>query len=539
MLGCIILLGAMQLRAQNLLTFIDSEVAGPKGICVDVNAPETPRYSEGAPIAVIITGGFDDNGLPVDRSPRLDEFGFIEIHFSWPGLGITNAQLDVRSGGLYDYRGPDCVKALRDVLTFVLEKRPDKNGQFLSDLTGGIIPLINNVGLVGFSNGGNTTIAVAGAYGDSLSNLAWIVNYESPVGDGMAGAECGAHNTTSTNNPIVNPAYDPDTGAWDLTTLAWDDTVNAAGGHLSPPGSELRGGLYFDINTNEQVDVGTDFVLYPIKIKTPVDTTVYYSERIFQNALAKNLLPVPPLSHLPSPIQTQNFWEWRNGEKWIQDAVDKIPGLMFIVYAFDTDHVQSAPDKPHVLIQYEGFRNAGARLVRLNPDRQYVESVLGSAEPRAADNPAFQIYNHLTIRNAMEPDGITHNNIFAQAAVCELADRTQWNDVTPQLDDVLTNIDSKRDVPSNYSLHPNFPNPFNATTRIVFELRTQKEVSLIIYDIQGRKIRSLLTKNMQPGQHSILWDGKDSAGHSVSSGLYICKLKTDSYYRSIKMLLTQ
>lgn len=55
------------------------------------------------------------------------------------------------------------------------------------------------------------------------------------------------------------------------------------------------------------------------------------------------------------------------------------PGLMFIVEAGDRDHVQGAPDHPQVLIQYNGFLKTGARFLRLNPDKYYVEQVIGGS----------------------------------------------------------------------------------------------------------------------------------------------------------------
>jgi hypothetical protein len=110
-----------------------------------------------------------------------------------------------RSGGVYDDRGPNCLKVLRDIIRFAMGQTADASGKKISELVYPLIPLANNVGLVGWSNGGNATITVAGLHGREIAGLAWIVNWESPVGDGMQNVECGANPRSGELNPLVNP----------------------------------------------------------------------------------------------------------------------------------------------------------------------------------------------------------------------------------------------------------------------------------------------------------------------------------------------
>jgi hypothetical protein len=521
---------------QTNLTIIPSDAGGPKGIVVDIITPTSPRYQEGAPIIIYVVGGLDGNGLPSDKNAGLDQEGFIEIHFSWPGLGFKNQDFDVRSGGIYDYRGPDCLKALRDVILFAMNKLADKNGNKLSDLTSGITPMIDNIGMIGLSNGGNSTIAVAGVYGDTLSDLAWIVNYESPVGDGMVGAEAGSKST----NP--NTAYDPSNGTWDLSTLAYDDTISISGGHIKMPSSKLKGGLYFDLNKNNQPDMDTDFILYPIKYPVLSDTTVYYSERVCKEAKNRGLIPLPVPKHIAKLPQTEDFWHWRNGENWITNAVQKNPDLMFLVYAFEQDHVQTAPDHPHVLIQYEGFRTAGARFVRLNPDRSYVENVTGTIDSRIVDNDAFKEFDHMSIRTAVLLNEIANSNKITRASACELADRTYWNILDPQVDDVITS--SVPDAisyisPSAFRLNQNFPNPFNSSTEIMFSVPVNDYVSLNIYNMKGQMVKQLTSQYYSKGEYKISWIGDDDSGNFVPSGLYYCWLEAGDFVQVRKVVLVK
>lgn len=90
--------------------------------------------------------------------------------------------------------------------------------------------------------------------------------------------------------------------------------------------------------------------------------------------------------------------------------------------------------------------------------------------------------------------------------------------------------------PRSFVLLQNFPNPFNPGTTIKFRLDQTSIVSLMIYDVQGREIRALTNENYNAGWHEILWDGKDSRGFNVSTGIYFAKIKTNIHTDFIKML---
>ena len=74
------------------------------------------------------------------------------------------------------------------------------------------------------------------------------------------------------------------------------------------------------------------------------------------------------------------------------------------------------------------------------------------------------------------------------------------------------------------TLYQNYPNPFNPTTTISFYLPGREHVVLVIYDVQGRRVRTLFDKNADFGRHDITWDGKDDRGVPVSSGVYFYRL---------------
>jgi flagellar hook assembly protein FlgD len=73
-------------------------------------------------------------------------------------------------------------------------------------------------------------------------------------------------------------------------------------------------------------------------------------------------------------------------------------------------------------------------------------------------------------------------------------------------------------------LHQNVPNPFNPTTTIPFVIDTRQHVSLSIYDISGRLIRTLVDRTMDPGVYAEEWSGRDAKGNAVASGVYFYRL---------------
>ena len=85
-----------------------------------------------------------------------------------------------------------------------------------------------------------------------------------------------------------------------------------------------------------------------------------------------------------------------------------------------------------------------------------------------------------------------------------------------------------REKPSEFSLSQNYPNPFNQATNIEFTLAKSGFVSLNIYDILGRKVRTLVSERLPSGYKSVLWDGKNDSGKDVASGIYFYQIKVEN-----------
>jgi YVTN family beta-propeller protein len=88
-----------------------------------------------------------------------------------------------------------------------------------------------------------------------------------------------------------------------------------------------------------------------------------------------------------------------------------------------------------------------------------------------------------------------------------------------------------------FALEQNAPNPFNPTTTIRFTLPEDGHVSLVIYDVTGRRVRTLVDERRQANHYEIVWDGKDGAGQLVASGVYFCRLEAGNHSKTKKMLM--
>jgi hypothetical protein len=105
--------------------------------------------------------------------------------------------------------------------------------------------------------------------------------------------------------------------------------------------------------------------------------------------------------------------------------------------------------------------------------------------------------------------------------------------------DVRWTQDSPAALPRNYSLGANYPNPFNPSTTIAFSLPEPQIVQLVIFGVDGKKVRSLVSGPQQPGFHQVRWDGQDDQGRQVSSGVYFCRIEAGKFVETRKMVLTK
>ena len=105
--------------------------------------------------------------------------------------------------------------------------------------------------------------------------------------------------------------------------------------------------------------------------------------------------------------------------------------------------------------------------------------------------------------------------------------------------DDATDADELPQRPQSYALAQNSPNPFNPSTRIHFELPRPGHVDLRVYDIAGRLVRTLVDGMLSADRHDVDWNGRDEAGRTVASGVYVYRIVADRFTQTKRMVLVK
>jgi subtilisin family serine protease len=118
-----------------------------------------------------------------------------------------------------------------------------------------------------------------------------------------------------------------------------------------------------------------------------------------------------------------------------------------------------------------------------------------------------------TANNTASPDNLVGWGILnAEAAIAYLAPNS---------------VGTSPVIPTEFVLEQNFPNPFNPVTTVRYGVPVASSVSLRVYDVLGREVRTLVEGEVAASSHVVQWDGTDDAGVPLSSGVYFCRLTSD------------
>ncbi len=102
--------------------------------------------------------------------------------------------------------------------------------------------------------------------------------------------------------------------------------------------------------------------------------------------------------------------------------------------------------------------------------------------------------------------------------------------------EAILSID-KDAIPLQYTLHQNYPNPFNPITTLRYDLPENGTVNIIIYDMLGRQVRTLINQTQDAGYRSVIWDATNDYGKPVSAGVYLYQIQAGEFVQTRKMVL--
>jgi hypothetical protein len=92
-------------------------------------------------------------------------------------------------------------------------------------------------------------------------------------------------------------------------------------------------------------------------------------------------------------------------------------------------------------------------------------------------------------------------------------------------------------LPETFKLRQSYPNPFNASAEIRYQIPERNHVTLEVFNILGQRVQALVDGNQEAGEYSVLWNGRDSHGTEVSTGIYFCTMRAGEFYQTRKMVL--
>jgi hypothetical protein len=399
---------------------LPSGAAPGGGLALRVALPPAGRYGPAAPVVVIVPGGPPGESQLSDVMAPLAPQGFIEVRFCFPGEGDSAGQADLR--------GPHATDALADVLSFAGGGARAVDGRNLADLAAPLRPASDRFGLLAFANGGNSAILALAHHPEQAKGLAWLATWETPLGDGLPTALFGLKGLG------LSPAYDPRSGRWEASALAWDRHLVAGAGAVPP------GGFYLDLNHNGRFDSG-DARLARFEVSNgDGPSRAVYPLMVVREAQRRGLCGPQWPAWVLDTAETEDFWAERNAAPlhpgWdpMAQVAASFSGLAVMVLGGQVDHLQAAPDHPHVFNAYSAWRRLGMRFARLNPAACYQTAAGLAAGPETPPNVDL---SRDRLPDRLAPPG-TAAGPLAAAAAMELADRCQAGNWSAVLDQVLT-----------------------------------------------------------------------------------------------------
>jgi hypothetical protein len=136
------------------------------------------------------------------------------------------------------------------------------------------------------------------------------------------------------------------------------------------------------------------------------------------------------------------------------------------------------------------------------------------------------------------PENLAYSNTALQSAGTDGFAVGDLNWFPTQKAEWLTDVEKVTEtIPTTFSLAQNYPNPFNPETTIEFSLPANETVRLVVYNLLGQKVKTLVNNEMKAGSYKTTWTGKDDFGKQVSSGIYFLSLESNSFRATKKMTL--
>ena len=226
-------------------------------------------------------------------------------------------------------------------------------------------------------------------------------------------------------------------------------------------------------------------------------------------------------------------WEFMDSDDshifTINDGIVLGSGEYLVLCRDSSDFSQVYPDVQNFIGEIDfGFSNGGELLRLLDNNGGLVDFVSyddSAPWPVEADGGGVTL-------ELLNPT--LDNNSFESWAVSsvELGTPGQQNSSFDALSNDINEL-----LPSVFALHQNYPNPFNPSTNINYDLPEESHVTVTVFDIIGKHVKTLVQDNQSAGFKTIRWDGKNQNNENVAAGMYVYQIKSGLNVLSKKMIL--
>jgi hypothetical protein len=113
-----------------------------------------------------------------------------------------------------------------------------------------------------------------------------------------------------------------------------------------------------------------------------------------------------------------------------------------------------------------------------------------------------------------------------------------WNFFTLVVEDSSNiHIENEGQHPTAFALLQNYPNPFNPTTTLCYDIPENSHVTITVYDMLGREVKTLVNGTQEAGYKSMIWDATNNNGNPISAGVYLYQIHAGEFVQTKKMVL--
>ena len=195
---------------------------------------------------------------------------------------------------------------------------------------------------------------------------------------------------------------------------------------------------------------------------------------------------------------------------------------------------------PPIPIQNLTIDSTGDDFVELSWDASPIGDLAGYKIYFDTDSSGFPFADTIDVGNntSYTLSGLEPGLAYFIATTCYDTDGNEsWYSNEVSATPTALAVEESPGIPASFALHQAYPNPFNPSTTIRFELPEQMETVLLIHNILGQEVIRLIDRQVEAGYQQVVWNGRDTFGRQVPSGIYIARLLAPTYTRSIKLVL--